>query len=283
MTISIITVCYNSERTIARTIESVLAQEKVRLEYLIIDGASKDKTVEIAESYKDRFVQKGISYVVKSEPDKGIYDAMNKGVLAATGDIIGILNSDDYYADSDVLSSVESAFLANRCESVYGNLLYIKNGKPYRYWKSGKPRSFRFGWMPPHPAFFVKKEMYKKYGIFRLDCGTAADYELMLRFLERNHVSTIWINKIFTYMEAGGASNHGLQSRIIGINNDRIAWEKNNIKPERFTILFKKLRKIPQFLGAKRNMTLMKMIHNGWGGVYRNRIISMHLSLREAA
>lgn len=266
MTISIITVCYNSERTIARTIESVLAQDKVRLEYLIIDGASKDKTVEIAESYKDRFVQKGISYVVKSEPDKGIYDAMNKGISLSTGDIIGILNSDDFYANPNVLSSVESVFFATSCESVYGNLLYIKNGKPYRYWKSGKPRSFRFGWMPPHPAFFVKKEVYEKHGLFRLDCGINADYEIMLRFLEVHKINAVWLDKICTFMEAGGASNHGLQSRIIGINNDRIAWEKNNIKPERFTILFKKLRKIPQFLGAKRNMTLMKTIHNGWGG-----------------
>lgn len=250
MTISIITVCYNSERTIARTIESVLAQDKVRLEYLIIDGASKDKTVEIAESYKDRFIQKGISYVVKSEPDKGIYDAMNKGISFATGDIIGILNSDDFYANPNVLSSVESVFFATSCESVYGNLLYIKNGRPYRYWKSGKPRSFRFGWMPPHPAFFVKKEMYKKYGVFRLDCGTAADYELMLRFLERNHVSTIWINKIFTYMEAGGVSGANMESYKRSTVHDIKAWTYNDLKAGFGFKYLKKIRKIPQFFAA---------------------------------
>lgn len=251
MKISIITVCFNSAQTISRAIASVLAQNDIQLEYLIIDGASKDDTVKIAESYRQNFENKGFSYVIKSEPDKGIYDAMNKGVLAATGDVICILNSDDYYASPDVLSAVTSCFEQNKTDSIYGNLLYVKNGKPYRFWKSGKKKSFRSGWMPPHPAFFVKKSVYEKYGLFRLDCGINADYEIMLRFLEVNKISTFWLNKICTYMEAGGTSNNGLKSRIAGINNDRLAWEKNNIKPDRFTILLKKLRKLPQFIGAK--------------------------------
>ena len=264
MTISIITVCYNSSKTIARTIESVLAQDGVRLEYLIIDGASKDDTVSIAESYRSQFEKNGISYRIQSESDKGIYDAMNKGVLLATGDIVGILNSDDRYAAPDVLFSVISAFEQSNAEAVYGNLLYVKGGKPYRYWKSGKPRSFKFGWMPPHPAFFVKKSVYEKYGTFRLDCGINADYELLLRFLEVKKISSYWLDKTCTYMEAGGTSNNGFSSRIQGINNDSLAWEKNNIKPNKFTILFKKLRKIPQFIGAK---FYMKEIKNSRGGV----------------
>ncbi len=251
MKISIITVCYNSSQTISRTIESVLAQKDVQLEYLIIDGASKDDTVQIAESYREQFAQKGFAYRIQSEPDKGIYDAMNKGISLAEGDVVGILNSDDYYASSDVLSCVLADFERSGAESVYGNLLYVKNGKPYRYWKSGKQKSFRFGWMPPHPAFFVKKSVYEKYGLFRLDCGINADYEIMLRFLEAYKVSTVWLKKVCTYMEAGGTSNNGLQSRIVAMNNDKLAWEKNNLKPGRFTILLKKIRKIPQFIGAK--------------------------------
>lgn len=251
MRISIITVCYNSSKTLSRAIESVLAQNNIQLEYLIIDGASKDNSVEIAESYRSQFEQKGYTYHIQSEPDNGIYDAMNKGVLAATGEIIGILNSDDYYASSDILSSVVSCFAENETDSVYGNLLYVKNGKPYRYWKSGRQQSFIKGWMPPHPAFFVKKVIYEKYGIFRLDCGINADYEIMLRFLEVNKISSIWLNKICTYMEAGGTSNNGIQSRLSAMKNDKLAWEKNDIKLKKFTILFKKIRKLPQFIYAK--------------------------------
>lgn len=251
MKISIITICYNSCSTISRTIESVLAQNNVQLEYLIIDGASKDNTVQIAETYRKSFEQKGVDYRVQSEPDKGIYDAMNKGVQLATGDVIGILNSDDYYASEDVLYTVISCFEKMNIDSVYGNLLYMKNSKPYRYWKSGKQLSFKSGWMPPHPAFFVRNSVYQKYGIFRLDCGINADYEIMLRFLEVHKISSFWLNKLCTYMEAGGTSNNGFQSRIAGMNNDRLAWEKNGLKPGKFTILFKKLRKLPQFIGAK--------------------------------
>lgn len=251
MKISIITVCYNSSKTIARTIESVLAQNDVCLEYLIIDGASKDNTVSIAESYRKQFEAKGVSYIVKSEPDKGIYDAMNKGVKFATGDVIGILNSDDYYASSDVLSSVIKGFEENETDSLYGNLLYVKNGRPYRYWKSGKQKSFRSGWMPPHPAFFVKKNVYEKFGVFRLDCGTAADYELMLRFIEKNKVSSVWINKLFTYMDAGGASGANLAAYKKAHGNDKKAWACNELHRPVFCIWFKKIRKLKQFIIPK--------------------------------
>ncbi len=251
MKISIITVCYNSSQTISRTIESVLSQENVRLEYLIIDGASKDNTVAIAETYRNQFESKDFSFSVKSEPDKGIYDAMNKGVNLATGDIIGILNSDDYYASTDVLYSVLQGFEKSNTDSLYGNLLYVKNGKSYRYWNSGKPRTMKFGWMPPHPAFFVKKDIYQKYGLFRLDCGTAADYELMLRFLEKNKISTLWINKTFTNMEAGGASSAGIDAYKKSHQNDKNAWVLNDLKPAPGFAWLKKIRKIPQFVTAK--------------------------------
>ena len=252
MKISLITICYNSCKTIARTIESVLAQNDIQLEYLIIDGASKDNTVSIVESYRSQFEEKGFSYIVKSEPDNGIYDAMNKGVKLANGDIIGILNSDDYYAESDILSTVESSFEKYKTDILYGNLLYVKNNKPFRYWKSGKLKSFKSGWMPPHPAFFVKKDVYEKYGLFRLDCGTAADYELMLRFLEKNKASSIWIDKLFTYMDAGGASSANLTAYKKAHANDKKAWICNELHRPFFSIWLKKIRKLKQFIIPKK-------------------------------
>ncbi|WP_296693343.1 glycosyltransferase family 2 protein [Treponema sp. UBA7567] len=243
MKISIITVCFNSEATIERTIKSVLAQKNIDLEYLIIDGASKDGTLGIIKNYAEK--NPCIHFV--SEKDRGIYDAMNKGISMATGDVVGILNSDDYYASTDSLSSIISVFEQNNVEMVFGNLLYVKNNKPYRYWKSGKPRTFKFGWMPPHPALFVKAEVYKNNGVFRLDCGINADYELMLRFFEKEKLSSFWLDKIITCMEAGGTSNNGIKSRVAGIKNDSLAWKVNGLKKHWYTVILKKLRKTPQF------------------------------------
>lgn len=251
MKISIITVCCNSEKTIARTIESVLRQRDVCLEYLIIDGSSKDNTVKIAESYRHEIAEKGIEYIIHSEKDNGIYDAMNKGVLAATGDIIGILNSDDRYTSDDVLKTVADTFWQTQSETLYGNLLYVKNEKPYRFWRSGTFRTFRFGWMPPHPAFFATKEVYQKYGLYRLDCGVNADYEFMLRLLEKEKVTTCWVDKTFVYMAAGGTSGNGIHSRVQGMIDNKIAWKVNGLKPPFYTIYWKKIRKIPQFIKAK--------------------------------
>lgn len=245
MKISIVTISFNSSKTIERTIKSVLAQQNVDLEYIIKDGASNDDTVEIIKKYAEQ--DSRIEYV--SEKDKGIYDAMNIGVQMASGDIVGILNSDDYYASTESLSSIIGAFKNNPdIPLVYGNILYVKENKPYRVWKSGKAKSFYSGWMPPHPALFVKKEVYEKYGLFRLDCGINADYEIMLRFFQKNKLSSIWVNKTITYMEAGGTSNNGIGSRIAGIKNDSIAWEKNELIPKWYTIFLKKLRKLPQFI-----------------------------------
>ena len=253
MKISIITVSYNSAKTIKRTIESVLSQKNVEIEFIIVDGQSKDGTVEIIKEFANRY--SCIRWV--SEKDSGIYDAMNKGINMATGNIIGILNSDDVYASDDILETVCKKLSEDNLDSCFGNLLYIKTyfatGSfiPYRYWRSGKLRSFKRGWMPPHPTFFVKKEVYDKYGCFRLDCGTSADYELMLRFLEKNKISSVWINKIFTYMEAGGASNATLKTYIKSHSEDRNAWIKNNLKVPFLIVWLKKIRKIPQFILAK--------------------------------
>lgn len=255
MKISIVTVCFNSELTIKRTIESVLSQKGVNIEYIIVDGKSKDKTVDIAETYREAFSTKGYEYMIISEPDKGIYDAMNKGIAKSSGEIIGILNSDDEYASNDVLFTVVEEFKKTNYDSCYGNLLYVKSDGdrkvPFRYWKSGAPKTFRYGWMPPHPTFFVKKIIYDKYGVFSLDFGTAADYELMLRFLERNKITTSWVDKLFIYMEAGGASGRNFDAYKKSHMNDLKAWKKNNLKPILGFAWLKKIRKLPQFFKAK--------------------------------
>jgi glycosyltransferase involved in cell wall biosynthesis len=247
MKISIITVCFNSRRTIETAIKSVLSQIDIDLELIIIDGNSIDGTIDIIKSYAEKY-QKIIKWA--SEPDNGIYDAMNKGIAIATGELIGILNSDDYYASKEVLSLVDKIMSTKGIDSCYGNLLYIKNNKPYRYWRSGKQKSFKYGWMPPHPAFFIKKTIYEKYGLFRLDCGVNGDYELMLRFFEKYNISTMWLDKVFVYMSAGGKSNNGIQSRINSIVNDKIAWRVNTLTLLFFTLFLKRVRKLPQFFMA---------------------------------
>jgi len=247
MYISIITVCYNSVKTIKKTVESVVSQNNIVMEYIIIDGNSTDGTLKIIKEYANKYPT---IIKWKSEPDNGMYDAMNKGIKIANGDIIGILNSDDYYALSNVLALVVDVMSKKNIDSCYGNLLYIKNNKPYRFWKAGERESFKFGWMPPHPSFFVRRNIYEKYGLFRLDCGVNADYELMLRFLEVYNISTKWIDYTFVYMNTGGKSNKDLQSRMDAIINDKMAWTVNNIKPNMFTFLIKRLRKIPQYFGV---------------------------------
>ena len=245
--ISIITVCYNSASTIRDTFESILAQTYSNIEYVIIDANSNDETPLIIKEYESKFNNK-MTWI--SEPDNGLYDAMNKGIKMATGDIIGILNSDDYYISKNVLSNIVKIMSEKNLDSCYGNLLYVKNGKPYRYWKSGNYKSFKMGWMPPHPAFFVKKLVYEKYGLFRLDCGVNADYEIMLRFLEIYNISTQWIDKVIVCMAVGGKSNNGLQARINAIYDNKTAWKVNNIKPYIFTFFLKRLNKIPQYFKA---------------------------------
>ncbi|MHB9292417.1 hypothetical protein Holit_01514 [Hollandina sp. SP2] len=247
MKISLITVCYNSASTIRDTIESVLNQTHLDIEYILVDGNSKDETVSIITEYEPLF--KGRMRWI-SELDKGLYDAMNKGINMATGDIIGILNSDDVYASNDVLDVVNKAMMKHGLDSCYGDLLYIKNSRPYRYWRAGVRGSFKLGWMPPHPAFFVKREIYKKYGCYRLDCGVNADYELMLRLLEINTISTIWVNKIFVYMNTGGVSNRGLRSRFDAFVNDSLAWKVNNLSLSFFALILKRIRKLIQFFTA---------------------------------
>ena len=246
MTISIITVSFNSSATIEDTILSVLSQKVNNLEYLIIDGGSTDGTMDIVNRYADKID------IVISEKDKGMYDAMNKGIQRANGDIIGILNADDFFYDEYVLQKVIDSF-KNQVDIVYGDIEYIDyydTNKVVRTWNAGnyKIGKFKWGWMPPHPAFFILKECYKKYGLYSLELGSSADYELMLRMLEFKCLNHYYISFVITRMRTGGVSNKTLKNRWLANHNDRKAWEINKMNPYWFTTILKPLRKLHQFI-----------------------------------
>lgn len=252
MKISIITVSYNSSKTIKDTFDSILSQAYNNIEYIVVDGDSKDSTINIIKEYKQKFVGRNIEFKWISEKDKGLYDAMNKGIKMATGDIVGIINSDDVYNQNNILEKVVNEFQETNALSVYGDLVYVEENnldKITRYWKSGKynNKCFLFGWMPPHPSFFVKREVYENYGKFRLDMGTAADYEIMLRFIHKNKISVSYISEVIVRMRLGGASNANLFVRLKANLKDKKAWDVNEIKPYFFTLFFKPIRKIRQF------------------------------------
>lgn len=246
MKISIITAVKNGAETIGDCIDSVRRQT-YPAEHIIIDGVSTDGTKEIIKKHKN-----SISKII-SEPDHGIYDALNKGIKLATGDVIGFLHCDDIYAHEGVLERVVETFQKNNTDSCYGDLLYVnKNdiGKVVRYWKASnyRPEKFKYGWMPPHPTFFVRREIYEKYGRFNLELGSSADYELMLRFLLRYGISTVYIPEVLVKMRVGGISNASLKNRIRANLMDRKAWEINGLKPYPWTLWLKPLRKVSQFL-----------------------------------
>lgn len=226
--ITIVTVCCNSAATIRDTLESVAAQSHKNVEHIVIDGGSTDGTLDVIHEWKKHPVR------LVSEPDRGIYDAMNKGIRLATGDIIGILNSDDMYYDSDVLESVSAVMADASIDACYSDLIYVdKNNlqKIIRYWKSCvfKKGLFSKGWMPPHPTFFVRRLIYEKYGLFDLNYTLAADVELLARFLERFRIRAVYIPKIFIKMRFGGVSNNS----VVNIIKQNIAIYKacknNNI------------------------------------------------------
>ena len=260
MKISIITPSFNSEKTIEETIKSVLNQTYKDIEHIIIDCGSTDRTLEIIRkySYSDLFVNSDkfgshLDYSNKfiSEPDKGIYDGMNKGIKLATGEVIGILNSDDLYFDDYVIENVAKAFKENDIDCLWGDLVYFKDdpNKFIRIWKTGeyKPGIFKTGWVPPHPTFFVKKEIYEKYGYFRLDFPVAADYELMLRFLEKYKIKGYYLPKFLVRMRAGGNANK-LKNIIKGNLECIRAWKVNDLKMPFYTPFLRMLRRIPQIL-----------------------------------
>lgn len=246
MKISIITVAYNSAKTIRDTLESVCTQDHKNIEHIVVDGKSTDNTLDIVQCFP---------HVAKlvSEQDKGLYDAMNKGIKLATGEVIGILNSDDMYANRQVLSKVAALFLNKNASTVYGDLQYVDASdvtKVLRTWRAGrfKRSDFYYGWMPPHPTFFVRKSIYDKVGLFDTSLRSASDYELILRILFRYGYKADYIPEIMVKMRAGGKSNASLRHRVLANREDRAAWKLNDLNPYFFTLYLKPLRKIFQFL-----------------------------------
>ncbi|MEK7257486.1 MAG: glycosyltransferase family 2 protein [Bacteroidota bacterium] len=246
MKISIITVSFNSAKTIEDTIQCVLNQTYKNIEYIVVDGASKDETPHIIQKYQEQITK------VISEPDYGIYDAMNKGIRAATGDVIAFLNADDSYVSNRVLERVIQAFQEHDTDSVYGDLCYVSEentNEILRYWKAGTytETSFLNGWMPPHPTFFVKRSVLEKYGIFDPTFRLSGDYELILRLLYKHKISAHYIPFCMVKMRIGGNGNKWIENRLMSNLEDRLAWKKNKLKFRLYTPYLKPMRKIFQF------------------------------------
>lgn len=247
MKISIITPTFNSARTLGDTLESLRQQKKdgFELESIIIDGGSVDATLSVIESYRDV-----VSHVV-SESDRGIYDAMNKGIRMATGEVIGILNSDDFYKDASVLSDVSGVFSSQDVDACYGGIEYVRpydTSRIIRWWRAEKyqPWKLWFGWAPPHPAFFVRKKLYDVYGLFRIDIPVAADYEFMLRLMKKAGVHPVLLSRFLVVMRDGGNSARNFSQRLRGWQEICAAWRVNGWRPPFFLIPLRVLLKLHQ-------------------------------------
>lgn len=230
--------------------DSVLKQSYPNFEYIVIDGNSVDGTIDLIKQNASR-----IDYFA-SEPDKGIYDAMNKGIRQASGKVIGMLNADDYFAHDEVLTEIAAAFSMRDADLLYGDLDYVnQQGKVVRKWRSGKyvPGRFNWGWMPPHPTFYAKSSLFKTLGGYNSAYGTAADYELMLRFMHQRQVNVFYLDKVIVKMLSGGVSNRTLGSRIQAWKGDFKAMANNQVAYPLLAILLKPLRKICQFVPDNNN------------------------------
>ena len=245
---TVVTVCYNNAETIRQTIESVLAQTWKKTEYWVIDGGSNDGTIEILQEFGDR-----VNWI--SEPDKGLYYAMNKGWEKASNEYVGFLNADDFFQHERVVAELVATVKKNPDTwVVYGDLAYVnpvKTEKIVRYWKAGNydRESFLYGWMPPHPSFYIRKSAFTLFQGFRAEeFNSAADYEFMLRMLYKHRLPAVYSPGIKVMMRTGGLSNRSLENRMRGNKQDAQAWIVNGLEPYFFTIWMKPLRKIFQYL-----------------------------------
>jgi glycosyltransferase len=244
--VSDITVSRNAADTLRDCLDSVRRQD-VEVEHILVDGGSTDATRDIIDDYRDH-----LAHVV-SEKDRGMYDAVNKGINLASGEVVAILNADDAYIADDVLPRVLALFDDADVDAVYGDLVYVDRNdtdRVVRYWKSGDyhPRRFYWGWMPPHPAFFVRRSVYSKYGLFDLEQGSAADYELMLRFLLKYGIRPAYLPEVLVKMRRGGMSNATFANRLRANRLDRRAWLVNELRPYPWTLWAKPLRKVGQWV-----------------------------------
>lgn len=243
--ISIVTITYNSESNVGKCINSVNEQSYSNLEHIIVDGNSTDNTLNIVKNKSKRDLK------IISEPDAGIYDAMNKGIRMATGDIIGMLNSDDKFISNDSVKKIAKAISNYDVDCTYGNMIYTnEKGEITRTWKSRpfKPGLFEKSWTPGHPTFYCKKELYEKYGLYKTDYKIAADVELMMRFLEIERVKSHYIDEFLVEMLEGGVSNQGLKSTVTITKEMRRAFEENNLKFPLVKYIFYKAMKLKEFI-----------------------------------
>jgi glycosyltransferase involved in cell wall biosynthesis len=242
--ISIITATYNSAATVKDTLESVSKQTYQNIEHIIVDGLSKDNTVAIAKQYNVKII---------CEKDKGLYDAINKGIKASTGDVVGILNSDDFFPNENVISKVADAFEKNNTHAVYGNIAFVKPenlNKIIRQYNSAKFTlgKFKYGYMPAHPSFYAKKSCFEQYGYYYTDYKIAADYELLMRFMYTHKITSAYINENLVYMRTGGVSNQNLKSRYI-LNKEIVkACKANNVNTNMALLSLKYINKIGEFI-----------------------------------
>ena len=245
MKVSIITVTYNSAQTIRDTIKSIEFQTYSNIEHIIVDGASTDSTLKIVKSYPE--------IKLLSEPDNGIYDAMNKGLRMATGDVVGILNSDDFYPNSNIIQMIVDTFQSKKVDSIFGDVKFVSPtnlDKVTRYYSSSKwtPEKFEYGYMPAHPSFFVKRIFYDQFGLFKMDYQIASDYELLIRFLYVHRISYKYIDKALVTMRTGGVSNRNLGS-IYTLNKEIIrACKENGINTNFPKLSLKIFNKLSEFI-----------------------------------
>lgn len=245
--VSIVTTTYNSAATIVDTVRSVISQNYPNIEYIIIDGDSRDETLLKIAPYKEQIAK------IISEPDNGIYDAMNKGIQMATGDVVGILNSDDFFTSDDIISTLVAEFVADKdLAAVYGDVHFVREPdlrSCVRYYSSAifSPRMFRFGFMPAHPSFYMRREYYIRYGLYDLNFRIAADYELLVRMLYKHNLKTKYLKKDFVTMRVGGISTRNIPNRLLISREDVKACRQNGIYTNLLFICFKYLYKIFEF------------------------------------
>ena len=247
--VSIVTTSYNSVATIKDTMESVLSQTYRNIEYIVKDGGSTDGTLELVKEYEPKFNGR-MKWI--SEEDKGIYDGMNQGIAMATGDVIGIINSDDFFTSNDIIENVVNVMQGEKVDAVYGDIHFVRDSdlhKTIRYYSSKRFRPFwlRFGFMPAHPSFYVRNDIYKKAGLYKTDYQIAADFEIMVRLFLKYRISYRYINRDFVTMRAGGASTKSIHNRMIGLLEDVRACRENGIHTNRLFVASKYLYKILQF------------------------------------
>lgn len=245
--ISIITVCFNASNTISSTMDSILSQDYANVEHLIIDGKSSDDTLKIIHSKAKNYKHKNYDLKIISQKDSGIYDAMNKGIKLASGEIIGFLNADDFYASDNILSLIAWGFSKpTKPDIVYADICYVKGDKIARIMrgKSQKMANFALGFHPPHPSFYAKRELFSDYGEFDLRYSISADYDLMLRFLHKYQVKSLYIDEIFVKMNLGGVSNRNIINILKANLQCLQSAKENGIRFGILAVAFKMLSKI---------------------------------------